>query len=117
PRGWPNPGPGSRERGVDPDVDQVRAAAREPAADRRTDVRGLVHARAGDAERAGQADEVDQRAVEVHRDVAVVLGREALERLRPLLENPVRRVGSVTLNPWSCWPAVRSIGAPDLLAS
>ena len=28
-----------------------------------------------------------------------------------------QRIGSVTLNDWSCWPAVTSIGAPDFAAS
>src|SRR5262245_19653756 len=51
------------ERRVELGVDQIRAAAPETALQRGRHVAGLLHCFAGDAERAGQADEVDQRAL------------------------------------------------------
>src|SRR5881409_1833111 len=81
----------SLERGVDADVDQVRAAAGKRPTDRGGDLRRLLHTLPRDAERPRHADEVDER-LEVHPDVPVVLGGEALERARALLEDPVRRV-------------------------
>src|SRR5438445_2905048 len=81
----------AREWRIDADVDQVRAAARESALDSRSDLRRLLHALARNAQRPRHADEVDER-LEVHPDVSIVLGGEALERARALLEDPVRRV-------------------------
>src|SRR5436309_8147977 len=58
----------------------------------RADFGRLLHALAGDSERAGQAHVVDERLVEIHADVEIVLGREALQREGPLLEDAVRGV-------------------------
>jgi hypothetical protein len=46
----------------------------------------------GHPQRAGQTHEVDARPVEVHADVDVVGGREALEGMGALLEDAVRAV-------------------------
>src|SRR5688572_17729088 len=78
------------ERRIDANVDEGRAATLERAAHGGADVGRLLHALAGDPERAREPDVIDQRLVQIHRDVGVVLGREALERLRALLEDPIR---------------------------
>src|SRR5437016_837548 len=80
------------ERRVDAHVDEIRPAAGQPSPDGRADLGGLLHALAGDSERAGQAHVVDERLVEIHADVEIVLGREALQRERALLEDAVRAV-------------------------
>src|SRR5262245_32031296 len=79
----------SHERGIDVHVDQVRPAAGQRSGDGRPDVRRLLDPRAGHAERARQADEVDQRLVEIHRHIAIVLRGKALQRLGPLFQDPV----------------------------
>src|SRR5688500_5600448 len=70
------------ERRIDANVDEGRSTALEGATHRGADVGRLLHTLAGDAERAGEPDVVDQRLVQIHRDIRVVLGREALERLQ-----------------------------------
>src|ERR1700758_1518158 len=77
--------PSGLEVRVDLGVDQVRAAARQRPTHGRADLARLLHALAGDPERAGQLDVVHVRALDVHADVEVVLGREALQRQRALL--------------------------------
>src|SRR5207247_8533431 len=77
------------ERRVDAHVDEIRPAAGQPSPDGRADFGRLLHALAGDSERAGQAHVVDERLVEIHADVEIVLGRESLQRERAMLDDAV----------------------------
>ena len=106
------PAIGLLEARVDPDVDQVGTAALEAASDGGADVGRLLDPLAGDAERPGQADEVDEGTVEVHADVDVVLGGEALQRVRALLEDPV---GAVVQDHPDDGQALASVGPERLI--
>src|ERR1700730_2599006 len=80
------------ERPVDAHVHEIRAARGEPAVHGGPHIRRLLHQLRRHAHRLGEADIVEAWVDQIHGDVLVVLGREALERKRPLLEDAVGRV-------------------------
>src|ERR1700728_947184 len=74
------------------DIDQERRAVLERLADQ---VGGILHglgALAFDAERTGEADEIDRRIVELHADEFVSLLGEAAQHDQALLEDAVAGV-------------------------
>src|SRR6266478_5850086 len=77
------------EGAVDTYVQEVRAAGGEAALESGGDVRRLLDELTRHAERPREPGEVDGGVHQVHADVAVVLGGEALEGQGALLENAV----------------------------
>src|SRR5438128_12225474 len=75
------------ERPVDAYIDDVGAAGSEPAMDGRAHVGGLLDELTRDALGLGKSHVVEARVHEVHGHVLVVLGGEALQGERALLED------------------------------